>query len=40
MAFRLEHLADTLSKMNEVKLSLQRKQVIVFVAKDKIQALM
>lgn len=39
MAFRLEHLAGIFSKINEVKLSLQGKQVTMFVANDKIQAL-
>lgn len=33
--FKLEHLADVLLKMNEVNLSLQRKQWTVVVAHDK-----
>lgn len=36
--FRLNYLADTFSKKNEVNLSLQGKQLTVFVANDKIWA--
>lgn len=38
MAFRLGHVADIFSKMNEVILSLWGKQVKIFAANDKIQA--
>lgn len=35
--FRLEYLADIFSKTNKMNLSLQEKQLVVFVANDKIQ---
>ena len=36
MVFRLQYLADTFFKMNIVNLSLQEKQLTIFVATDKI----
>ena len=33
---QIEHLADALLKMNKVSLSLQTRQLTVFVANDKI----
>lgn len=38
MLFKLDHLEDVFLKANEVSLSLQGKQLTMFIVNDKIQA--